>query len=89
MRSLRAEGGGTFYPASGSITLAGTAGTFVSQYAPPTVSANTEFEHTVKVTNAAGNSVTTTFKTKVKPPGKHRWRAEPGIRCSSTPSSTA
>ena len=29
-----AVGGGTFFPASGSITLLGTAGTFVSQYAP-------------------------------------------------------
>ncbi len=64
-----AMGGGTFFPTSGSITLTGTAGTFVSQYAPPTVSANTEFEHTVKVTNEAGHSITTTFKTKVKPPG--------------------
>ncbi|MFL5355919.1 RTX toxin [Archangium sp.] len=65
-----AAGSGTFYPTSGSITLLGTAGTFVSQYAPPTVDANTDFEHTVKVTNKAGHSVTTTFKTKVKPPGK-------------------
>lgn len=64
-----AQGGGTFYPVNGTITLAATSGTFVSQYAPPTVSANTEFEHTVKVTNPAGNSVTTTFKTKIKPPG--------------------
>jgi len=62
-------GGGTFYPTSGTLDLEGTAGTFVSQYAPPTVSALTEFEHTVKVTNAAGHSVATTFKTKVKPPG--------------------
>lgn len=64
-----AQGGGTFYPVNGSITLAATSGTFVSQYVPPTVSSNTEFEHTVKVTNPAGNSVTTTFKTKIKPPG--------------------
>jgi alpha-tubulin suppressor-like RCC1 family protein len=63
-------GGGTFTPVSGTFTLAATAGTFVSQYVPPTVSSNTEFEHTVRVTNEAGHSVTTTFKTKVKPPGK-------------------
>ncbi|HEX8437802.1 RTX toxin [Archangium sp.] len=63
-------GSGTFFPTSGTITLLGTAGTFVSQYTPPTVSANTDFQHTVKVSNEAGHSVTTTFKTKVKPPGQ-------------------
>jgi alpha-tubulin suppressor-like RCC1 family protein len=61
--------GGTFFPPTGSITLEGTAGTFVSQYTPPTVDSNTEFEYAVKVTNSTGNSVITTFKTKVKPPG--------------------
>ena len=50
-----APGGGTFYPTTGSLALAATTGTFVSQYAPPTVSANAEFEHTVRVTNQAGN----------------------------------
>ncbi|MDC0711072.1 RTX toxin [Stigmatella sp. ncwal1] len=64
-----AVGGGTFYPLTGGITLAAVAGTFVSQYAPPTVSAVTEYTHTVKVTNEAGHSVVTTFQTKVKPPG--------------------
>ncbi len=64
-----AQGGGTFYPTSGTITLEATSGTFVSQYAPPTVSTHSDFEHTVKVTNEGGHSVTTTFKTKVKPPG--------------------
>ncbi|HSP81926.1 MAG TPA: RTX toxin [Myxococcaceae bacterium] len=64
-----ATGGGTFYPLNGSITLAAQAGTFVSQYAPPTVSVDSEFEHVVKVTNEAGHSITTTFKTKVKKPG--------------------
>jgi alpha-tubulin suppressor-like RCC1 family protein len=72
-------GSGTFYPTSGSITLAATAGTFVSQYAPPTVDSNTEFVHTVKVTNEAGNSVTTTFKTKVKPPGHTDGVADTGV----------
>ncbi|SEU39320.1 hypothetical protein SAMN05443639_1411, partial [Stigmatella erecta] len=64
-----AAGGGTFYPLTGSITLAATAGTFVSQYVPPVVNANAEYTHTVKVTNEAGHSVVTTFQTKVKPPG--------------------
>ncbi|HEX8698666.1 MAG TPA: RTX toxin [Myxococcaceae bacterium] len=62
-------GSGTFFPTSGTIELLGTTGTFVSQYAPPTVTANTDFEHSVKVTNSTGHSVTTTFRTKVKPPG--------------------
>jgi alpha-tubulin suppressor-like RCC1 family protein len=64
-----APNGGTFYPVSGAITLANTAGSFVSQYVSPTVTTETTFEHTVKVTNEAGHSVTTTFKTKVKPTG--------------------
>jgi alpha-tubulin suppressor-like RCC1 family protein len=62
---------GTFFPTSGSIKLEAISGTFVSQYAPPTVSAETDYTHTVKVTNKAGHSVTTTFKTKVKPPGSN------------------
>lgn len=64
-----AAGGGTFYPVSGAISLAATTGTFVSQYVSPSVTTEQEFEHTVKVTNAAGHSVSTTFKTKVKPTG--------------------
>ncbi|SEU28347.1 RCC1 domain-containing protein [Stigmatella erecta] len=64
-----AEGGGTFYPLTGSITLAATAGTFVSQYVPPSVGTAAEYTHTVKVTNEAGHSVVTTFQTKVKPAG--------------------
>jgi alpha-tubulin suppressor-like RCC1 family protein len=62
-----ASGGGTFLPQRGSITLLATAATFVSQYRPPDVSAETEFTHEVIVTNEAGHSVTTTFKTKVLP----------------------
>jgi alpha-tubulin suppressor-like RCC1 family protein len=64
-----ATGGGSFSPQNGTVTLSGSSGTFVSQYAPPTVFDNTEFSHTVKVTNGAGHSVTTTFKTQVKKPG--------------------
>jgi alpha-tubulin suppressor-like RCC1 family protein len=64
-----ATNGGSFYPVSGSITLTNTAGSFVSQYVSPNVTTETTFEHTVKVTNEAGHSVTTTFKTKVKPTG--------------------
>lgn len=62
--------GGSFFPPNGTITLAATAGTFVSQYAPPVVATDTEFENKVTVTNSTGHSVTTTFKTKVKPPGR-------------------
>ncbi len=64
-----APNGGSFYPVSGSITLTNTTGSFVSQYVSPSVTTETQFEHTVKVTNEAGHSVTTTFKTKVKPTG--------------------
>ncbi|RKG83684.1 RTX toxin [Corallococcus terminator] len=62
-------GSGTFSPLNGlmAITLQNTAGAFVSQYTPPTVSTETVFSHTVTVTNAAGHSVSTTFTTKVKP----------------------
>lgn len=64
-----ADGGGSFLPSSGTLTLSGTAGTFVSRYAPPvTVSAPTEFTHVVRITNEAGHAVSTTFKTKVLPP---------------------
>ena len=63
------SGGGTFFPVNGGITLLATSGTFVTQYVPDAVSTEAEFVHTVKVTNEAGHSVTTTFKTKVKPAG--------------------
>ncbi|NOK33289.1 RTX toxin [Corallococcus exercitus] len=63
-----ATGSGAFAPTSGSITLLNTAGAFVSQYTPPTVSAETVFSHTVTVTNSAGHSISTTFTTKVMPP---------------------
>jgi len=62
-----ASAGGTFSPQRGSITLLAAAGTFVSQYSPPRVTEETEFTHEVIVTNEAGHSVTTTFKTKVRP----------------------
>ncbi|MFP2928441.1 RCC1 domain-containing protein [Pyxidicoccus sp. 3LG] len=58
---------GTFLPASGTLTLLGGAGTFVSHYVPPAVTVKTDFVHTVRVTSASGHSVTATFKTKVKP----------------------
>ncbi|RKI39904.1 RTX toxin [Corallococcus sp. AB004] len=61
-------GSGTFSPLNGAITLQNTAGAFVSQYTPPTVSTETVFNHTVTVTNPAGHSISTTFTTKVKPP---------------------
>lgn len=64
-----AANGGSFYPVSGAITLTNTTGSFVSQYVSPSVTTETTFEHTVQVTNEAGHSVSTTFKTKVKPTG--------------------
>ncbi|RKH21502.1 RTX toxin [Corallococcus praedator] len=82
---ISAGGSGTFYPPTGSISLAATVGTFVSQYAPPTVSSNTEFEHTVKVTNEAGHSVSTTFKTRVKPPGTTDGVIDTGIQVLFNP----
>ncbi|WP_164019056.1 RCC1 domain-containing protein [Pyxidicoccus trucidator] len=63
------SGSGTFFPVNGAITLLATSGTFVSQYVPGTVTTESEFVHTVKVTNEAGHSVTTTFRTRVKPAG--------------------
>jgi alpha-tubulin suppressor-like RCC1 family protein len=61
--------GGTFFPTSGTITLQSPSGTFVCRYVPPiSVATTTVFTHHVKVTNAAGHSITTTFKTKVVPP---------------------
>jgi len=54
-------------PQRGTITLLATAGTFVSQYTPPAVSEETEYTHEVVVTNEAGHSVATTFKTRVLP----------------------
>lgn len=62
-------GSGAFFPVSGAITLLATSGTFVSQYVPATVTTESEFVHTVKVTNEDGHSVTTTFRTRVKPAG--------------------
>ncbi|MCY1020115.1 RCC1 domain-containing protein [Pyxidicoccus sp. MSG2] len=60
-------GGGSFYPVQGTLQLLGTTGTFVSQYVPPPVTTETEFTHEVLVTNPAGHSIKTTFKTKVLP----------------------
>ncbi|WP_244227580.1 RCC1 domain-containing protein [Corallococcus aberystwythensis] len=66
--STPAAGSGSFSPTTGGITLLNTAGAFVSQYTPPTVSTETTFSHTVTVTNPAGHSISTTFTTKVMPP---------------------
>jgi alpha-tubulin suppressor-like RCC1 family protein len=60
---------GSFLPESGSIALQTTSGTFVSQYLAPNVTAETDYEYTVTVTNTTGHSVSSTFKLKVKPPG--------------------
>jgi alpha-tubulin suppressor-like RCC1 family protein len=59
---------GQFVPPTGKLTLLTTLGAFVSQYVPPLVSQDTDFTHTVKVTNEDGYSIATTFKTRVKPP---------------------
>lgn len=61
-----APGGGSFFPTRGNITLLSSSGTFVGQYVPPRVSADTEFTHEVTVTNAAGHSVTVAFRTLVR-----------------------
>ncbi|MFP2928442.1 RTX toxin [Pyxidicoccus sp. 3LG] len=61
--------GGGFQPASGSFTMPSTAGAFVVRYVPPfAVATPTEFTHELKLTNQAGHSVSTTFKTRVVPP---------------------
>jgi alpha-tubulin suppressor-like RCC1 family protein len=65
----QASGAGSFFPVNGAINLLATSGTFVSQYVPGSVTAETEFTHTVRVTNEAGHSITTTFTTTVKAAG--------------------
>ncbi|MFY0527546.1 RCC1 domain-containing protein [Archangium gephyra] len=80
-----ASGGGTFLPQRGFITLVAAAGTFVSQYTPPNVSEEAEFTHEITVTNAAGHSVTTTFKTRVLPAGGHDDVLEPRIEVRFNP----
>jgi alpha-tubulin suppressor-like RCC1 family protein len=64
-----AQGGGSFFPTLGAITPPTSSGTFVSQYVAPTVSSETTFTHEVLITNPAGHSLSTTFTTRVKPPG--------------------
>ncbi|HEX8821217.1 MAG TPA: RTX toxin [Archangium sp.] len=80
-----ASGGGSFLPQRGFITLVAAAGTFVSQYTPPDVSEEAEFTHELTVTNAAGHSVTTTFKTRVLPVGGHEDVLEPRIEVVFNP----
>ena len=60
---------GSFQPERGTIALPTSAGTFVTQYQAPSVTAETDYEYTVTVTNSTGHSVSTRFKLKVKPPG--------------------
>jgi alpha-tubulin suppressor-like RCC1 family protein len=62
-----ATSGGSFFPVQGTLTLLNITGTFVSQYVPPSVTEQTEFTHSVTVTNEDGHSVTTTFSTLVLP----------------------
>jgi alpha-tubulin suppressor-like RCC1 family protein len=59
---------GEFFVANGALTLNSDVGTFVSLYTAPTVSQSTPFTHTVAVTNGAGNTVSTAFKTNVLSP---------------------
>jgi alpha-tubulin suppressor-like RCC1 family protein len=80
-----APGGGAFSPASGPFKLTAAVGTLVLQYVPPRVTAERDFEHSVKVTSAAGHSVTTTFKTKVKPPGKTDGVTDTGVKVLFNP----
>jgi alpha-tubulin suppressor-like RCC1 family protein len=64
-----AASGGSFQPSAGSFTMPSTAGAFVVRYSPPVAAATpTEYTHELKVTNQAGHSVSTTFKTRVVPP---------------------
>ena len=84
-----ASGGGSFLPQHGFITLVAAAGTFVSQYSPPAVSEEAEFTHEITVTNAAGHSVTTTFKTRVLPVGGHDDVLEPRIEVVFNPVTNA
>lgn len=58
-----ASGGGSFSPASGSITLVGTTGTIVSSYSAP-ASAGT-YTHSITVANSQGNAIALSFSTLV------------------------
>ncbi|RKG83685.1 RCC1 domain-containing protein [Corallococcus terminator] len=63
-----APDGGTFLPASGTFTLTGTSGAFVSRYLPPFgLPSPTDYTHSLTVTNPAGHSVSATFVTRVLP----------------------
>jgi alpha-tubulin suppressor-like RCC1 family protein len=78
-------GQGTFFPQTGTITLQNTSGSFVTQYVPPSVTADTTFTHQVKVTNSTGHSVTTTFTTRVKPPGSTNGVSNTGVQIIFNP----
>ena len=60
---VAATGGGSFSPASGSITLVGTTGTIVSSYSAP-ASAGT-YTHSITVANSQGNAIALAFSTLV------------------------
>jgi hypothetical protein len=58
-----ATDGGTFNPASGNITLTGTAGIVLSDYTAPGNIGT--YDHSITVANSQGNSITTMFSIKV------------------------
>jgi alpha-tubulin suppressor-like RCC1 family protein len=58
-------GGGSFNPPQGGIKLYNIYGSFVAQYTPPVVQADSDFEHAITISNPRGNSVSTTFTTHV------------------------
>ncbi len=55
--------GGSFVPATGNLQLVGSSATLIAAYTAP--DAIGSYNHTIKVTNSQGNSVTSAFNTEV------------------------
>lgn len=60
---IAAENGGSFSPSAGSIVLSNYYATIVVNYTAPATTG--DYVHTVRITNAAGNTTETTFTTSV------------------------
>jgi alpha-tubulin suppressor-like RCC1 family protein len=62
--------GGTLFPPSGQMTLAGTSGSIVFQYTAPVLSEQQTFEHRIQIENPRGTSVQSNFSTLVRKVGQ-------------------
>jgi alpha-tubulin suppressor-like RCC1 family protein len=68
--ALAASGGGTIFPPSGQMTLAGTSGSIVFQYNAPVLSEEQNFSHVIQIENPRGTSVQSNFSTLVRKVGQ-------------------